>query len=178
MVDSPPKKIDPKDGSVASFINPRREKSKTSTMMGLASNLAQLREKPDTVIGFDSSSVPEAEAPVVEKPVPQSAPVAPVQERTTAEVDPVSYEAPDDEPVERRGRKSKKPEDRLVERSFPADRETVKRLQRLANLEGVRLDGRYSVAHIIRHLIDYALSHVEDDAVLPGPDGKGLHISK
>lgn len=63
-----------------------------------------------------------------------------------------------------------------VEKTITLDDDMHRWLIRLSNKEGLRLDAKFSVSGIVDHLLKYALSHVEDDKVLPGPDGYGLEI--
>lgn len=63
-----------------------------------------------------------------------------------------------------------------IEKTFALDSDLHKRLVRISNMEGLRLDRKYSVSSIMQHLLLFALEHVEDEKVIPGPDGFGLTL--
>jgi hypothetical protein len=64
-----------------------------------------------------------------------------------------------------------------VEKTFAIDPEMHRMLIRISNNEGLRLDRKFSVSGVMQHLLMFALQHVEDDKVFPGPDGFGLELS-
>lgn len=65
-----------------------------------------------------------------------------------------------------------------VEKTFTLDADVHKRIARIANMDGLRLDSRFSVSAVLQHLVEYALAHTVDNQVMPGPDGLGLVIRR
>jgi hypothetical protein len=74
-----------------------------------------------------------------------------------------------------RPRHGKKPK---VEKTFAIPPEIHQQLVSISNHEGIRHDKKFSVSHIMGHLLDYALSHVEGTKVIPDANGDGLVIQK
>jgi hypothetical protein len=65
-----------------------------------------------------------------------------------------------------------------VEKTFAIPPEIHQRLVSISNHEGIRHDKKFSVSHIMGHLLDFALSHVEGTKVIPDATGDGLVITK
>jgi len=178
-----PKKVDESSEEVSKFLNPKKPDDKVTKFMSLVSELDQIRANPDRI----EPAAPQQQAVQEEAPkTPQvhslkPQPQAPAQPAASPEAgaersfleDRVSVQSPT---VETRGRKAKEPDKLFLEKSFSIDPAVYKRIERITNLEGLRHDARFSVSHVVRHLLDFALAHVENDEVMPTADGKGLHI--
>ena len=65
-----------------------------------------------------------------------------------------------------------------VEKTYAIDEETHTKLVRISNLDGLRLNKKLSVSAILQHIVDYGLSHVQDEKVIPGEDGRGLIVEQ
>lgn len=146
-----PKNLDEGSREVSSFLATKKSNDKLDVLRGIQSELSQAIERPD--------SLPSAAPRLVEAAHPQ------VDEDDVG-AGP-SYSARPS---------SKKP--KLLEKTFSIDPEQHRKLLRFSNMEGLRLDANVSVSEIIRHLLDFALAHVDErkGEVLPSRDGKGLKI--
>lgn len=90
--------------------------------------------------------------------------------------DRMSLSIPEDEGKRvGRPREGRKPK---IEKTFAIDQDMYKRIMRISNMDGLRNDARYSLSGVMGHLLEFAFLHVEDDKVMPGPDGCGLHLVK
>ena len=65
-----------------------------------------------------------------------------------------------------------------VEKTYAIDEDTHTKLVRISNLDGLRLNKKLSVSAILQHIVDYGLSHIEDEKVMPGNDGFGLIVKQ
>ena len=144
------------------FLNPQHNR-----LEQLAAQLGTALEKPDGPRKLNS--VPDAKAPHRHQEAIRAQP----RQQVT---DSMALTAPDQEP-RKVGRPlgGKKPK---VEKTFAIDDDIHRRLVRISNMEGLRLDKKLSVSGIMQYLLEYGLSHVEDEKVLPGPDGYGLIIEQ
>ena len=100
-----------------------------------------------------AATVPQPEA-MAERPLPQAREEAPV-----AQAQATRPEAPAVSSGEAKAARPRKP--RLVERSFTIDPDQDRILIRLSNMEGLRFEKSISSSEILRHLIDFALAHVD-----------------
>jgi hypothetical protein len=65
-----------------------------------------------------------------------------------------------------------------VEKTFAIDDDLHRRLINISNWEGIRHDKKFSVSHIMNHLLEYALSHVDGTKVIPIDGEEGLVITR
>jgi hypothetical protein len=65
-----------------------------------------------------------------------------------------------------------------VDMTLSFDPAHADRLTELAAYEMLRTKTRVSASEIARHLFDFALSHIQDNKVIPTDDGQGLHAQK
>lgn len=100
----------------------------------------------------------------------------PLQQVPDVVADEASIEIPQRVVQPNRGGRPLQGTERKVERTVSMHKTLDKLLERLKNHEGVRLDTNVSAAGVAVHLMLYALSHVKDNAVFPGEDGKGLEL--
>ncbi len=124
---------------------------------------------------------PQAVAPVELNHQPQhqqEAKVQPHQQPTRIEDDGASYRIPPSANDEvNRGGRPRHGAERKVERTISMDKSLDKILLNLAIIESVRLGRRVSSAEVAVHLMQYGLSNMKDNQILPGEDGLGLEIT-
>lgn len=110
------------------------------------------------------------EPPLARQPAPPAEPIA----------DQASISVPEREksaPSRRHRRYGNRDADKqAVDMTMSMDPVQAERLTELAAYEMLRIKSRVSVSEVVRHLIDFALAHIEDNKVIPTPDGAGLHI--
>lgn len=127
----------------------------------------------------EREAAPPAAALRTQQPAPQQpTPHQPQIKETSIEDDGASYSIPhpDREEVNRGGR-PRHGSERKVERTISMDKSLDKILLNLAIIESVRLGRRVSSAEVAVHLMQYGLSNMKDNQILPGEDGGGLQIS-
>ncbi|NTF17555.1 hypothetical protein G6L37_04030 [Agrobacterium rubi] len=147
----------------------------------------------------EASVQPAYVAPRIEQPVQQEAPAPAAhfqpasarmpeppqfqpqqQERMHAPAlrqDEMSYALDRRDEGTNRGGRPKHGLERKVEKTISMDKSLDKMLTRLGIVESVRLDRKVSAAEVAVHLMQYALSHMKSQQVLPGHDGQGLVIN-
>lgn len=76
-----------------------------------------------------------------------------------------------------RGGRPRHGAERKVERTISMDKSLDKILLNLAIIESVRLGRRVSSAEVAVHLMQYGLSNMKDNQILPGDDGLGLQLA-
>jgi len=103
------------------------------------------------------------------------------QELPVAKIDPVVDQASISVPEERpsSGRKHRRygnrgAENHAVDMTMSLDPAHAERITELAAYEMLRMKSKISVSEIVRHLLDFALSNVQDNKVIPTSDGCGL----
>ena len=127
-------------------------------------NFQEALEKPD--------GPPIASNPVQLRPIEQQVPVR--QPEQSRDSNSMSIEVMEREPGKNgRPLHGKKPK---VEKTYAIDDEVHRRLIEISNWEGIRHGKKFSVSHIMGHLLEYALSHVEGTNVIPIDGAEGLVI--
>lgn len=76
-----------------------------------------------------------------------------------------------------RGGRPRHGSERKVERTISMDKSLDKILLNLAIIESLRLGRRVSSAEVAVHLMQYGLSNMKDNQILPGDDGCGLELA-
>lgn len=147
---------------------------------GPAALVEKSEEAPQVVAEVPQRSIapvevdlqPRAEARVEPQPQPQPQPAR------TIEDDGASYRIPPSANDEvNRGGRPRHGAERKVERTISMDKSLDKILLNLAIIESVRLGRRVSSAEVAVHLMQYGLSNMKDNQILPGDDGMGLEIT-
>lgn len=124
------------------------------------------------------SQVPQRTIPVEVEDQPQAKAEPQPQPTRTIEEDGISYRVPPSANDEvNRGGRPRHGAERKVERTISMDKSLDKILLNLAIIESVRLGRRVSSAEVAVHLMQYGLSHMKDNQILPGEDGLGLEIT-
>lgn len=177
----------------ANFLKPRAVEP-PNPLHAMKERLAQARlspdlrpselQKPAVVTELDSTFAGTAPTPAgtvqrVSDPVRQVSdePGASEGARATGIVsDEASIQIPEKDATPNRGGRPLHGKERKVERTVSMHKPLDKLLERLSNMEGLRLDKNVSTASVAVHLMLYALSHVKEDAIFPGEDGLGLAI--
>ncbi|MBY3433156.1 hypothetical protein HFN89_03035 [Rhizobium laguerreae] len=144
-----------------------RKSNPAEKFAALSETLGSALEKPDG---------PPPAGPVLVHNNPVPAPIEKPQdeEGTEGQASKMSLEVPEYNPGGR-PRHGKMPK---VEKTFAIPPEIHQRLVSISNHEGIRHDKKFSVSHIMGHLLAYALSHVEGTKVIPDASGDGLVIKK
>ncbi len=138
-----------------------------------------LVEKTEEAPRIVAEAQPPA-APIETNPQPQpEARVEPQQQPSRMiEDDGASYRIPPSANDEvNRGGRPRHGSERKVERTISMDKSLDKILLNLAIIESVRLGRRVSSAEVAVHLMQYGLSNMKDNQILPGDDGLGLEIT-
>lgn len=169
---------------------------KSNPLELLSKTLGEATARPDVRPGEQGRGGPSAiaemgeEAPQIVAEVPQRAAV-PVEANPKAQVefkvepqtnrtiedDGTSYRIPPSANDEvNRGGRPRHGAERKVERTISMDKSLDKILLNLAIIESVRLGRRVSSAEVAVHLMQYGLSNMKDNQILPGEDGLGLEI--
>jgi hypothetical protein len=126
------------------------------------------------------AEVSEAAAPAQSQAEPQLPTVGELKAPQAAAIedDGASYTLPPAAAEEvNRGGRPRHGAERKVERTISMDKSLDKDLLNLAIIESVRLGRRVSSAEVAVHLMQYALSKMKDNKVLPGEDGLGLELA-
>lgn len=113
-----------------------------------------------------AATVLESRPPDVSQPEPRVS--EPVSDDAVSLATPASDERKSQQLYGRRG-------ERAVDFNLSLTSDQADRLTDLAAYEMLRTRTKVSVSQIVRELIDFALHHVEDNRVIPTPDGRGLH---
>jgi hypothetical protein len=142
--------------------------------------VASLAEQQEEVAQPQAVAQPRILAPVEAPPQQPQQLQAPLEARQPhagmIEEDGASYRIPNNDDVNRGGR-PRHGADRKVERTISMDKSLDKILLNLAIIESVRLGRRVSSAEVAVHLMQYGLSNMKDNQILPGDDGLGLEIT-
>lgn len=172
---------------------------KSNPLELLSKTLGEATARPDVRPGEQGRGGPSAlaekgeEAPQIVAEVPQRT-IVPVeadpkpqvefrvepqpQPTRTIEDDGASYRIPPSVNDEvNRGGRPRHGAERKVERTISMDKSLDKILLNLAIIESVRLGRRVSSAEVAVHLMQYGLSNMKDNQILPGEDGLGLEIT-
>lgn len=157
-------------GTVAPIV-PKEEIAEPQAIAPVVASPIESRQ-PEPAAQPEFAPPPQARQPeAVQPPVVRS-------EARTIEDDGTSYRVPPNiaEEVNRGGRPRHGAE-RKVERTISMDKSLDKILLNLAIIESVRLGRRVSSAEVAVHLMQYGLSNMRDNQILPGDDGLGLAIT-
>jgi hypothetical protein len=134
-------------------------------------------EAPQTVAEVPQRAIPPVEANPQPTSQPQAAIEAP-KPASTIEDDGASYRVPASASDDvNRGGRPRHGAERKVERTISMDKSLDKILLNLAIIESVRLGRRVSSAEVAVHLMQYGLSNMKDNQILPGDDGLGLEMT-
>lgn len=185
----------PTEDSLKKFLasSPAKPNPKIEVFREIKAGIGQALAEPDGPYTQDTVPAQNSDAAAVEQADASVRPDAgvlqvnvPAQQQKTLEAEFAPPEAAEEQPVEdavsmeaptvasvvtkKRWRGHK------AERSVTIHPEQDKMLTRLANLEGLRLERRVGASEILRHLIDFALAHVDmkTGEVIPTADGRGL----
>jgi hypothetical protein len=145
-----------------------RKSNPAEKFAALSETLSNALERPD--------GPPSAVGPVLVRNSTVPAPIENRQEneRIEGSASGMSLEVPEHNPGGR-PRHGKKPK---IEKTFAIPPEIHQLLVSISNHEGIRHDKKFSVSHIMGHLLAYALSHVEGTKVIPDANGDGLVIKE
>jgi hypothetical protein len=124
---------------------------------------------------------PEEAAPRVEQayvaPQPAIAPQVAAVTHSQPLVDAASISIPEDNTKRNKHRRygNRGKDNQAVDMTMSLDPAHAARLTELAGHEMLRTKTRVSISEVVRHLLDYAMSNVKDNKVIPTEDGCGLH---
>lgn len=160
-----PKKADESEGRVAQFLAPKKSNEKLEVFRSIQADIGNAFEEPDTrrVNGRSEPNRPQRD-----EPEGQGAPPAGTGNRQLAQEDEISVQTT----------AKAVPNKNMVEKTFSIDKGQYKKLVRFSNLEGLRLEANVATSQILRHLLEFALAHVDHEKgeILPSADGRGLRI--
>jgi len=126
----------------------------------------------------DTAPVQEQEvriAPVIaESPVAAPAPADPVPVTDHASIS-VPEKASPTEQARKHRRWGNRKMASAIDMTMSMDPAHAERLTELAAYEMLRTKTKVSVSEVVRHLLDFALAHVDGNRVIPTDDGLGLH---
>lgn len=148
------RKVDENSRASQRFLQPKDRNDKRKLFEGIVHDIENAIEQPDVRPSQQAAHGSVAgtmfrEEPTIQSPVPS--------------IPSAAREEPNDFKDEGAKRPAKPAGPRMLEKSFSIDKDQYKLLVRYSNMEGLRLETNVSTSVILRHLLDFALAHVDPE---------------